>query len=69
MQVRKGIYFKLKNFDRTAKEQRAVFYITCFPRGSGLSSTSMGGLLAGGGAGTEEMGIKAIRVRHLNVPC
>jgi len=64
----KGIYFKLKNFDRPAIEQRAVFYITCFPRGSRLSWTSMGGLLTEGRPGAEEMWIKAISLTHLNLP-
>lgn len=59
MQVRKGIYFKLKNFDRPAKEQRAVFCISRFPRGSGLTGFA-GRPFAGGSPGAEEMWIKAV---------
>lgn len=59
MQVRREIYFKLKNFDRPAKEQRAVFCIACFPRGSGLTGFA-GTPFAGGSPGAEEMWIKAI---------
>jgi hypothetical protein len=66
--VRKRIYFKLKNFDRLAKEQRAVFYITYFPRGSRLLQTSMGGLLTGGRLGAAEKWIKAISLKYLNLP-
>lgn len=57
--MRKGIYFKLKNFDRPAEEQRTVFYIAHFPRGSGLTGFA-GRPFAGGRPGAEEMWIKAI---------
>lgn len=66
MQARKGIYFKLKNFDRPAKEQRAVFCIARFPRGSGLTGFA-GRPLAGGSPGAEEMWIKAI-AQSLTLP-
>lgn len=68
MQERKGIYFKLKNFDRPAQEQRTGFYVTYFPRGSRPLQTSMRGLLTGGRPGTEEMVIKAISLKHLSLP-
>lgn len=49
MQARKGIYFKLKNFDRPAKEQRAVFCVTYFPRGSKLPRLQWEGYSQEGG--------------------
>lgn len=66
--MRKEIYFKLKNFDRPAKEQRAVFYITYFPRGSRLSKISVGGPLTGGRPGAAEKQIKVISLKHLHQP-
>lgn len=68
LQVRKEIYIQLKNFDRQAKEQRAVFCITYFPRGSRLSETSMGRLLTGGKPGAEETWVKAISLKHFYLP-
>lgn len=58
MQVRKGIYFKLKNFDRTAKEQRAVFYITIFPGVPGSHRLQWEGYSEEGGLELKKYGSK-----------
>lgn len=59
MQVRKGIYFKLKNFDRPAEEQKSVFSIAHFPRGSGLTGFA-GRPFTRGRSGAGEKWIKAV---------